>query len=80
MSKQMKDSKKIYVKLGAKATMFNDPQMGIVVRNKEVISFPEHYRQKSKRIDSALRHGHLEVSTEAEYKGPDPPDIALGVY
>ena len=62
-----KTIKYMYVKLGKKATIFSDPSIGVLVRNNEVLKIEENLRNKSKKLDVALRQGHLEITTETDY-------------
>jgi len=61
MAKQTK-----YVKLGKNASIFWDSSCGLKVQNNEVVIFQNKHKL-SKRVDKALKNGHLEFATEEEY-------------
>lgn len=58
--------KKDYVKLQEKAASFYDPSTGLQLANKQVAKMTSE-QKVSKRVQKALKGGHLEYSDEDEY-------------
>jgi len=58
---------KKYLKLGEKASVFHDPSTGVLIRNHEVVEVTSN-KMKSKKIQTALRNGHISPATVSEFE------------
>lgn len=56
-----------YVKLGGKASIFFDPSTGLKVTGKKIVKITGNGKF-SKKIDQAIKGGHLEKVSKTEYE------------
>lgn len=56
-----------YVKLGKKASSFFDPTSGLKLSNNQIIEVSSKLINSSKRVNKALKAGHLEWAEEKEF-------------
>lgn len=64
----MAKEKKIYYKLGSKASTFVDPKAGIKLVNKDVVEVSASKAKSSKTVTAAIEGGHIREATEEEYQ------------
>ena len=59
---------KRYVKLGPLANVFADPYSGFKIIRNQVLELVTQQEKTSGKIKAAIRGGHLNTATEAEFK------------
>ena len=68
MAKSKKSIPRRFVKLGSLANIFSDPYSGFKIIRKQVLELVTPQEKTSGKIKAALRGGHLNTATEAEFE------------
>lgn len=68
MAKSKKSIPKKYVKLGPLANVFSDPYSGFKIIRNQVLELVTSQEKTSGKIKAAIRGGHLNTATEAEFE------------
>lgn len=68
MAKSKKLIPKKYVKLGPLANVFSDPYSGFKIIRNQVLELVTPQEKTSGKIKAAIRGGHLNTATEAEFE------------